>query len=173
MAFPHRNLHIVLLLTWSGLTYVFVCSVWEAYKREMAGQFLFGQEHPSLLTALGKQEVTKAGTKEEGEGKEEEKGQFPELENIDLIITEDTESKAKVRKSHAHTHTHTHIHAPHTHHTLLRTSLQSIQCEIERLDSSIAGGLPVDTLPIHLCRRGALLRKVPTVEHPALPSLCT
>ena len=81
-----------------------MCSVWEAYKREMAGHFLFGQEHPSLLTALGKQEVMKAGTEEE-EGREEGKEQFPELENIDLIITEDTESKAKVSRSHMHRHT--------------------------------------------------------------------
>ena len=45
-------------------------------------------------------------------------------------------------------------------------SLQSIQCEIERLDSSIAGAPAVDTLPIQLCRRGALLRKV---EHLLCP----
>ena len=67
-----------------------------------------------------------------------------------------------------HTNTHIHTHTTHTSHT--STSLQSMQCEIERLDSSIAGGLPVDTLPIHLCRRGALLRKVHTVEHLAVPS---
>ena len=49
-------------------------------------------------------------------------------------------------------------------------SLQSIQCEIERLDSSIAGAPAVDTLPIQLCRRGALLRKV---EHLMCPPVAT
>lgn len=71
-----------------------MCTVWEAYKKEMAGAYsLFGQELPSLHTGQGKQEVRETGKKEGEEGGKE---QFPELENIDLIITEDTESKAKV-----------------------------------------------------------------------------
>ena len=78
----------------------------------MAGYSLFGQELPSLSTALRKQETRETGTKE-GEGEEGGKEQFPELENIDLIITEDTESKAKVSQitqAHMRTHTHTHTH---------------------------------------------------------------
>ena len=88
--------------------------MWEAYKKDMAGYSLFGQELPSLSTEVGKQEARETRMKEgEEEGGEKEK--FLELENIDLIITEDTESKAKVSQiTHTHTHTCTHIHA-HTH----------------------------------------------------------
>ena len=91
-----------------------MCTVWEAYKKDMAGYSLFGQELPSLSTEVGKQEAGETRMKEgeeEGGGKEK----FLELENIDLIITEDTESKAKVSQI-THTHTHAHAHTyMHTH----------------------------------------------------------
>ena len=87
-----------------------MCSVWEAYKKNMTGYSLFGQELPSLSTEVGKQEARETRMKEgeeEGGGKEK----FLELENIDLIITEDTESKAKVSQiTHTHTHAHTYMH---------------------------------------------------------------
>ena len=92
-----------------------MCSVWEAYKKDMAGYSLFGQELPSLSTEVGKQEARETKMKEEEEEEEGGKEKFLELENIDLIITEDTESKAKVSQiTHTHTHTHTCTHT-HTH----------------------------------------------------------